>query len=165
MDYDKLAKSYNDLYLEEQLEKLRVISRHIKVKVSDKLLDIGCGTGISTNFFKCKSIGIDSSKKLIKFGKGNLIYGVAEKLPFKERFFDIVLCITAIHNFENPEKAIEEILRVKKDKATVVITLLKKSKKYNVIRKLIKRNFKTKEIDSQKDTIFISHENRRVRFL
>ncbi len=155
--YDKIADSYEELYGGEQLEKLEIISRHIKVKKTDRLLDIGCGTGISTNFFKCNSTGIDPGRKLLKKGKGNLIYGKAEKLPFKEKTFDVILCITAIHNFDDPEKAIKEILRIKKDKSTVVMTMMKKSSKFNEIKNLIKKYFKNiKEIDSKKDIIFIS---------
>ncbi len=156
MDYDKIADSYEELYREEQIDKLNIIAENIKVKNSDKLLDIGCGTGISTNFFKCSSVGIDISRKLLERGERNLIYGNAENLPFKEKKFDIILCITAIHNFDDPEKALREILRVKKDKSTVVMTLLKKSSKFNEIKNLIKKYFKNiKEIDSKKDIIFI----------
>ena len=156
MDYNIIAKSYNELYEEEQIKKLKIIEQHIKVKKNDKLLDIGCGTGISTNYFKCKSIGIDNSKEMIKNGKGNLILAKAEYLPFKDKIFDIILCITSIHNFKNPKKALKEILRVKKSKAQVVITLLKKSKNYKVLKKMIKSSFKVKELDEDKDTIFIS---------
>ncbi len=155
--YNKIADSYNGLYLDEQLEKLKIISKNIKVKSSDKLLDIGCGTGISANFFKCSSTGIDSSRKMIKKGSGNLIYGKAEKLLFKDKTFDIILCVTAVHNFQNPEKALKEMLRVKKDKAQVVITILKKSKNFQKIKKLVEKYFKeVKEVDSDKDVILIS---------
>lgn len=153
--YNKITESYNELYKEEQLEKLRIISKHIDIGSEYNLLDIGCGTGISTNFFECNSVGIDSSRKMIVRGSGNLLYGKAEKLPFKDRTFDIILCITAIHNFKNPDKAIREILRVKKDKALVVITLLKKSKNYDNIKQLIIKNFTVKRVDSLKDKIFI----------
>ncbi len=155
--YNKIAKSYNELYEEEQLNKLDIIKRHIKIKKSDKLLDIGCGTGISTTFFDCKSIGIDKSKEMLKLGKGKRIFGKAEKLPFKDKSFDIILCITAIHNFENQERSLNEILRVKKENAQVIISLLKKSKDYSKIKSLIIKKLKVKEIESEKDTIFIAH--------
>jgi len=155
--YGKIADSYDGLHLNEQLEKLKIISENIKVKASDKLLDIGCGTGISTNFFECNATGIDSSREMIKKGSSNLVYGKAEKLPFKDKTFDVILCITAIHNFENPEKALREMLRVKKDRAQIVITLLKKSKKFQKIKKLVEKYFKeVKEVDSDKDVILIN---------
>lgn len=156
MNYHTIAKSYNELYKEEQLNKLKIIEKYLKIKKPYKLLDVGCGTGISTNYFKCKTYGIDSSKEMIKKGEGNLIYGYAQKLPFKYKFFDIVISITAIHNFKNPEKAIKEILRIKKKKVQIVITLLKRSQKYNKLKYLLNTYFKIKkEIDEEKDTIFI----------
>ncbi len=155
MDYDSISKSYNELYQEEQLKKLEIIKKHIKIKFTDKLLDVGCGTGISTNFFKCNSIGIDPSKKLIKKGSENLIYGKAEKLKFKDKSFDITISITAIHNFNNYKKGLREIKRVTKTKGKIIITLLKKSNKYKEIKDLIIKEIKPKIIDSEKDTIFI----------
>ncbi len=157
--YNEMAKSYNGLYEEEQLNKLNIIKKYLKVKKSYKLLDIGCGTGISTNFFDCDSVGVDKSKGMLKFCSEKRILGNAEKLPFKDKSFDVILCITAIHNFDDQEKALNEIKRVKKYKAQIVITLLKKSKNYNKMKKLILRNFNMREMDSDKDTIFISTIN------
>lgn len=156
MDYGIIAKGYNELYKQEQLKKLEIIKKHIKISKKSKLLDIGCGTGISTNFFQCNSVGIDCSLEMIENGRGNLIQAKAEHLPFPDKTFDIVLCVTSIHNFEDPEKAIKEIIRVKKSNAQVAITLLKKSKKYNKIKELITKNFKVKEVDEEKDTIFLA---------
>ena len=153
--YNTIAKGYNELHLEEQLEKLNIIKKYLKVSKKDKLLDVGCGTGISTNFFNCNTTGIDSSKQMIKYGKGNLIYGKAEKLPFKDNLFNIIISVSAIHNFTNPEKALDEMLRVSKKNSKFALTLLKKSKNYNKIKSLIKSRLKVKEIDSSKDTIFI----------
>ncbi|MBS3167903.1 class I SAM-dependent methyltransferase [Candidatus Woesearchaeota archaeon] len=156
MDYKYIAKSYDELHKEEQLKKLDIIKSQIRVSKASRLLDIGCGTGISTNFFKCKSIGIDPSKEMISISKEkNLFYGESENLLFKDKEFDMVISITAIHNFRDPEKALDEMLRVAKK--TIVITLLKKANKYKELKELIKYKLKNvKEIDEEKDTIFIS---------
>lgn len=155
MNYKYIAKSYNKLHSEEQLEKLKIISKYLKVKSTDKLLDIGCGTGISTNYFKCNSIGIDPCKELIEQGEKNLILGEAEKLPFKGKEFDIILCITAIHNFNNYKKAIKEMKRVLKEKGKIAVTILKKSKNFKEIKQELNKNFKLKEDDHRLDLILI----------
>ena len=156
MDYNSIANSYNELYKEEQLKKLEIIKDYLKVKKNANLLDVGCGTGVSTNFFKCNTFGIDPSKELLKLGKGNLIQGKAEALPFKEKSFDIILAITSIHNFSDPKKALKEMKRVAKPKAQIVITLLKKSLKYFKLKELLKNELNIlNEIDEEKDTIFI----------
>lgn len=151
--YKHISKSYNKLHKEEQLKKLKLIQKHFKI--IPPLLDVGCGTGISTNFFKVKSIGIDNCKEMIK-GVKNLKYAKAENLPFKDKSFNTVISVTAFHNFKNMEKALKEIIRVSKNN-NICITFLKRSKKLPKFRKLIKKYFKNiKEIEEEKDIIFLS---------
>ena len=151
--YDKISKSYNELHKEEQIKKLEIIKKNIKI--ISPLLDIGCGTGISTNYFNVASIGIDKSKEMIKQGKeGNLIHGEAENLPFPDKSFNTIISVTSFHNFNNMEKALLEIKRVSKNN-NIAITFLKKSSKINIFRKLLKKYFKFKEIDCDKDILFI----------
>ena len=154
--YDAIAKSYDELHKGEQLKKLNIIKQHLKFSPDSKLLDIGAGTGISTTFFDCECIGIEPSESMIKRSSGNVIKGKAESLPFEDSSFDLIISTTAIHNFDDVEKAIKEMKRVGKSKCQFAITLLKKSKNYDKIRGLLIQNFKTKkEIDEEKDTIFI----------
>ena len=151
--YNKIAKSYNELHKEEQIKKLEIIKKNIKI--IPPLLDIGCGTGISTNYFNVVSVGIDSSKEMIKESKeGNLIYGKAEKLPFTDKSFNTIISVTAFHNFKNMEKALLEIKRVSKNN-NIAITFLKKSSKINNFRELLKKYFKFEEIDCENDILFI----------
>ncbi|MEK6932455.1 MAG: class I SAM-dependent methyltransferase [Nanoarchaeota archaeon] len=150
--YNKIAKSYNELHKEEQVKKLEIIKKNIKIV--PLLLDIGCGTGISTNYFNVVSIGIDNSKEMIKQSKeGNLIHGKAEKLPFPDKSFNTVISVTAFHNFKNMEKALLEIKRVSTNN-NIAITFLKKSSKIDEFRKLLKKYFKFKEVDCEQDVLF-----------
>ena len=151
--YNKIAKSYNELHKEEQVKKLEIIKKNIKIV--PPLLDVGCGTGISTNYFNVVSIGIDNSKEMIKQGKDeNLIHGEAEKLPFPDKSFNTIISVTAFHNFKNMEKALLEIKRVSSNN-NIAITFLKKSSKINDFRRLLKKYFKFEEIDCDKDILFV----------
>ncbi|MBU2633642.1 MAG: class I SAM-dependent methyltransferase [Nanoarchaeota archaeon] len=149
--YNIIAKSYNRLHKEEQIKKLKIIKKHLKI--IPPLLDIGCGTGISTNFFKTKAIGIDPSKEMIK-NKPNLIQAKAEKLPFKDSSFNTIISVTAFHNFKNMEKALKEIIRVSKNN-NIAISFLKRSKKLKNFKKHLKKYFTYKEIEEDKDIIFL----------
>src|SRR3989344_5368446 len=145
--YKHISKGYNELYKEEQIKKLKIIRENIRI--IPPLLDVGCGTGISTNFFKVKSVGIDNCREMLKQGTKNLIYAQAEKLPFKDKSFNTVISVTAFHNFNDMEKALREIMRVSKN-SNICITFLKRSKKLNQFRKLIKKYFKNiKEIEEE----------------
>lgn len=160
--YSKISKGYDELYKEEQLKKLSIIKDSIKIKSNDILLDVGCGTGISSQF-GCKVIGIDPSAGLLKLNKNkNKILGNAESLPFKNNIFDVVISITSLHNFKNIEKGLKEIKRVGKN--NFVFAVLKKSKKINQIKRLIKKNFKIRGIiEEDKDIIFFCKNKKYIK--
>lgn len=152
--YKTIARGYDGLYAEEQRLKLSIIKDNLQIKNSDLLLDVGCGTGISSDF-KCKVIGLEPSFELLRQNKTNgKVLACAENIPFKDKTFDKVISITSMHNFDDIIKGLEEIKRVgKKD---FVFSILKKSKNLGLIEKEIKANFvATKIIDGGKDIIFI----------
>jgi len=100
--YNSISKGYDELHAEEQLKKLNIIKQNIKLNQDEKFLDVGCGSGISTEFFdwvKDKT-GIDPSEELIKIAKQKnsktrYILGRAESIPFKNNEFDFVISLTA----------------------------------------------------------------------
>ncbi len=141
--YDDISEGYEELHLEEQQKKIKLISEHLHLKKTDKLLDVGCGTGITTEPWNCERYGIDPAKKLIERArqKDKIEYKIAgaEKIPYPDGFFDVVVSITAIQNFSDIEKGLSEIRRVGKDR--FVLSFLKKSMKADFIRKLIFKKF------------------------
>lgn len=165
--YDKIAQGYNLLYGDEQRKKIAIVKEAIVITPQTKILDIGCGTGISTDF-ECKCIGIDPSKKLIEKAKkvnrctsnpNNHKYIVAaaedlgkkSSLRFREKEFDYVLCISAIHHIDLG--CLKEIKKICK---TFVVSILKKSSRKQQIINTIKRSFIVKkEIDEGKDIILL----------
>ncbi len=157
--YDSISRGYEELHKEEQLKKLELIKKYLNVKRDEKLLDVGCGTGLTTSPWKCKRYGIDPSKKLLekakkKYPSIKFRLASAENIPFKDNVFDVVISITAIQNFSDIKKGLEEIKRVGKNR--FVLTFLKKSKKKKKIEGLIKNHFKIKEvIEEEKDLIYI----------
>jgi ubiquinone/menaquinone biosynthesis C-methylase UbiE len=156
--YDEISEGYEELHKEEQLKKVKLISEHLKPKPDDKLLDVGCGTGLTTEPWKCKRYGIDPAPKLLERArkKDEIEYKLApaENIPYEDNFFDIVISITAIQNFEDIEKGLKEIKRVGKNR--FVLSFLKKSPKRDFIEKKIKELFKIKKIIiEEKDIIYI----------
>jgi ubiquinone/menaquinone biosynthesis C-methylase UbiE len=153
--YDEIAVGYEELHREEQEKKLRIIKENLEVKKDDLLLDVGCGTGVTSNF-DCNVTGLDPSSKLLE--KCNLsirlVKARAEDIPFNDNTFDIVVSVTAIQNFEDIEKGLKEIRRVGKNR--FALSFLKKSPKADFIEKKIKELFKVeKRIEEDKDIIFI----------
>jgi ubiquinone/menaquinone biosynthesis C-methylase UbiE len=145
--YSEISEGYNELHREEQLNKVKILIKELNIK-NDKVLDVGCGTAFYSNLFKDYT-GIDNSKGMLSKSDANVIHGEAENLPFKDKSFDTVISLTAIHNFKNTKRAIQEMKRVTKKK--IGITVLKKSKKLKEIENELK-DFK--RIEEDKDFIF-----------
>jgi len=157
MDYcNSISRSYNKLYREEQLNKIRIIKNNLKLKKQDFLMDVGCGTGIFAEEFNCVKVGVDPAINLLNQGKNALyIQAYAENLQFKDNSFDVVISVTAIHNFKNIKRGLEEIKRV--SRKNVVLSILKKSAKINEIKDNIQKLFKiTKTIEENQDIIFFA---------
>lgn len=126
--YDGIAQGYDELHGQEQVEKLELLSAQIRV--GKTLLDVGCGSGISTGWWGVCATGIDPSEGLLKLARRKyphctFIQGVAERLPFADRSFDTVISVTAVQNFDDIFLGVREILRVARQQA--IITHLKVS--------------------------------------
>lgn len=155
--YDGLANGYDELYKDEQINKLNIVKQFINPKTNENLLDIGCGTNFALNAFNCTKMGIDKSKELLERSQYKTIpsiQGVAEYLPFQNKSYDYAICLSAIHNFDDIEKSIKEMIRVIKKK--IAISVLKRSAKFQQIDKLLKEYFIINtQIDEGKDNIYI----------
>jgi len=100
------------------LEKL--IRKYSKGK-NPKILDAGCGPGaMLPALVKFGQVfGIDISSEALKFCKERnfeVKKGTVEKIPFKDNFFDLVICFEVLYHkdVDNPQKAIGEFFRVLK---------------------------------------------------
>jgi len=152
--YDGIAAGYNELHGEEQKRKVEIIKAKLKVHRNDKMLDVGCGTGIALHFFDCFRVGIDPAYDLLKQSIHHPVQAFAEALPFRDKSFDVVISVTAIHNFADIEKGLEEIKRVGSKR--FALTVLKQSARAGEIDWFIRSMFQVREIvDEGKDFIYL----------
>lgn len=161
--YDEIAEGYDELHSAEQQQKLAVILVNLpdgfEPAETDTLLDVGCGTGISTAFWNCDTTGIDPSEKLIriaktKFPDSNFKVASAESIPFPDNHFDMVTSLTALQNFKDLKKGIDEIKRVAAPNARFILTYLKRSEKAGMIGEEIDRIFMLiKKVEEDRDII------------
>ena len=152
--YDSIAEGYNELHGAEQARKARKILDQIELNENSKILDVGGGTGIATEFFPGDITILDPCGGLLSKVKGKKVLGSAESLPFPDKSFDLAISLTAIHHYDDPEKALSEMKRV--SRKYVAVTALKKSKKHNelceLIRKMLPSSF---ELNDSHDSIFV----------
>ncbi|RKY33483.1 MAG: hypothetical protein DRP68_02200 [Candidatus Omnitrophota bacterium] len=103
----------------------------LEVKRGETLLDLGCGKGSFCNSaFKrgVKVYGVDFSMVALREAKSlnkkiNFILADAVKLPFKEDFFDHVVCLGSLEHFLDKISALKEIHRIVKKKGKVFLFL------------------------------------------
>lgn len=87
----------------------------------ERLLEIGCGTGNHLQMFRekwCSLTGIDPSGNKLEAARqkhgerAELIQAEPTDLPFSDNEFDIVTIINFLETSDNPQKVIEEAVRV-----------------------------------------------------
>lgn len=139
--HKKTNENFDDLLKKLELQAIETaeerIPLYIKVglKDADRILDVGCGSGIVTRDLAHLSrghvYGIDESNDMIKVGcevlkqydNVTLQVASAEKLPFEDNFFDIVTCNLVLMWSRNPQKVVCEMARVVKPGGRVLASL------------------------------------------
>lgn len=105
------------------------IIKNLKFK---NCLDIGCASGFMVSeiskTFPGQYSGIDVYDKAVSAAKKNypeikFKVASADKLPFKDNSFDLILFYETIEHVENPLKCLEEIKRVLKKNGTLILTM------------------------------------------
>jgi ubiquinone/menaquinone biosynthesis C-methylase UbiE len=110
--------------------------------------------------------GVDPAIELLKIGQpvqkqSNMANARGEALPFRDSLFNIVLCLTAFHNFDDYPKGIEQMKRISTDDATIIITILKKISMAEKLGKMIHDEFDVvKELDDLHDNIYICNKKK-----
>ena len=140
--------------------RFQFIKSHIE---NDSLvLDVGCNSGILglhlANKY-CYVRGIDVVEELVEKAKKNGTHaqvGEAESLPYRDDFFDYVVCSEVLEHLYNPEEAIKEAYRVLNDGGMYIVTVPHpeatgnklgdyhhQNFSYNIIDEIFSKYFKT----------------------
>ncbi|MDI6916861.1 MAG: class I SAM-dependent methyltransferase [Thermoplasmatales archaeon] len=151
--YNLSADFYNSRYRDIQYEKYaRMLNG---MHLSGRILDLGSGTGMLSDFLDKEVIGVDFSINMLKKSRNkNRILGDAEFLPFKSNVFDFVLSFTLVQNLPS-FKVFKEVRRILKPDTLFVLTLLRKKYDENAKKELEKGFSILKEADCGEDTGFI----------
>ncbi len=105
---------------------------HYDLTENSKVLDVGCGKGFLVKDLLAArkpvdAYGIDISDYALKCAPqevvGRLHTGSAERLPFADSSFDLVVSFNTLHNLEKDAvvSALKEIVRVSKGKSFVQV--------------------------------------------
>ncbi|MBI3190737.1 class I SAM-dependent methyltransferase [archaeon] len=106
------------------------------IKKTDKVLDIGCGSGVVTRKIVkqigCKTTGIDISEACINYAtrksrkehlkNTDFHVGSIDNIPSPDKHFDVIIASHIIEHVKNVDKSIEQIYRKLKPGGRVIIT-------------------------------------------
>jgi len=123
--FARLAGRGEEHFRREYLEELGV-------KNGDRVLEVSIGTGANLHYLPAKVnyFGVDISWGMLKRCQKNLthwqleaelILGNAEELPIKDELFDSILHVGGINAFNDPGKAIQEMIRVARAGTRIMI--------------------------------------------
>jgi len=125
--YDVTARSYDELYREEQFSKYDYVFKMKRFKPGRVVLDIGCGTGLLIEYLLMneldvfeKYICIDPSRSMIEILKSKgirdhrilIINGYGECIPLRDRIVNSIYVFTTWNNIDDKQALIEEIKRL-----------------------------------------------------
>ncbi len=109
------------------LEVPRVLDLCLDGIVAERMLDVGTGTGIFAEAFAGRGLdvtGIDPSPALLAVARrhaaGAFLQGTAEKLPFADRSFDIVMMGHVLHETDDRAAALSEARRVARQRVAIL---------------------------------------------
>lgn len=103
-----------------------------------RVLDVGCGTGIMAPIVLSKKThyqGVDLSRNMIleakkrHFGtqtsEASVAFTVAdvEGMPFPDAHYDVLLALGLLEYFEDPQRVVDEIVRVVKPGGSIIVSV------------------------------------------
>lgn len=117
------ANWYDFLMSPFEKKKFKIIRKDLLSKATGKVLEIGAGTGVNFPLYKKAEavVAIEPSLHMIEQARLKkkhssipieIVQASAERLPFSDHSFDSVVATLVFCTIPNPEKAIQEIIRV-----------------------------------------------------
>lgn len=119
MDYDEVADRFDARYARDAYEGVEEVVRRF-VADATRVLEVGCGTGHWLRVMRAEGrslAGLDPSREMLakaaaQAPTAELAQGRAEALPWEAGQFDRVVCINALHHFDDPSAFAREARRV-----------------------------------------------------
>lgn len=127
--FSRIYDFVNPFFYSDEMR--RTVVDMAKVVKGDLVLEVGCGTGFTTEEI-VKRVGeknvvaVDLTpeqmeKAVRRFGSAEFLRGDAENLPFRDSTFDASISAGSIEYWPNPQKGVQEMVRVTKSGGRVVI--------------------------------------------
>jgi ubiquinone/menaquinone biosynthesis C-methylase UbiE len=108
-------------------KEVKIVKDFLKKSNKGKLLDVACGTGRVFPYYGNREVyGIDISEDMLAIAKkrlssAKLKVSSADKIPFEDNYFSVVITSRFIMHTPDYEKVIKEMIRVTKRGGSIII--------------------------------------------
>jgi len=135
-EYARLAPVYDKKWAFYNEATIRATLSGLEVGGTERVLDAGCGTGnlilaLRDKWPRLECVGLDLSAEMLSVagaklargaGRPPLVQGRAERLPFADGAFDLVISCNALHFVPAPARALSEFRRVLRAGGRLLVT-------------------------------------------
>ncbi len=107
----------------------RELLGQVPLRPTERLLEVGCGEGGNLQLIglgRNKAIGLDFSRQKVAWAsrqirQASFVCGDATRLPFRDEYFDVVLCRDVLHHVADKGAVVREIFRVCRSEGRIVV--------------------------------------------
>jgi ubiquinone/menaquinone biosynthesis C-methylase UbiE len=132
-EYSRAAETYDETWAFYVDATTRQTMARLSLRPSDRLLDVGCGTGellvrLAAKYPHAQLAGLDPVTEMLAVArqklsdKVDLRVGWANELPWPAASFDVVVSCNMFHYITHPVHAVREMERVLRPGGRIVIT-------------------------------------------
>jgi len=134
-EFGKQAEHFSRSQTMRQKGGLEILPRLIGAKPHHRVLDLACGPGfVGLEFAERvrEVVGVDLTPEMLKQARalarkeqiGNIAFRRADvnRLPFADGSFDLVVTRASFHHFPDPQRVLNEMVRVLKPRGRILIS-------------------------------------------
>lgn len=120
----EFSAEYLDVTRKGMWEDSREALAPLMLNSTERVLDVGAGTGVLTRTLRAESpgevIALDADAGLLSRVDPPRVRGAATRLPFPDDAFDVVVCQALLVNLRDPTAAIREFSRVARTRVATI---------------------------------------------
>lgn len=175
--FNMLAEKWDEIVWHDP-QKLNKIVEQIGLKKGDKVLDVGCGTGVLVEYIlkfvgpEGCIIGVDVSEKMIEKAKEkykeitnvNFLHNDVMNLDFKD-FFDAIICYSVFPHIEDKENAIKKFSQMLKKDGKLVIAHSQSREKINSLHESLPEPVKGHFLPQMNEIIHLCRKAQLIEVL
>lgn len=131
----RLRRFDHPIVKEHVIDKVNFIKKNIELTPKTKVLEVGAGNGYFSFYFRdsCDLLVTDVNKETLLLNPVKKKMNVdANKLPFGDNSFDVVMCFGVLHHIDNPDKVVKGLNRVSRN-----YVVLMEPNADNIVQKLV----------------------------